>query len=394
MTAATTGRRESVTRLVLYLTYRCPYRCAFCETYALREHLTRSDPGFRELDTTELKRILRGARAYGAPHVIFTGGEPFARSDIYDLIDCCTDERLPLTVQTRHTFIADEVPRLRAARTLGDLSFSIDSHDASVADELAGRTEWFDRYISGIRLLIAAGLPVSCICVINKRNVHQLDDLFSFLHDLGMPSVWLHAVTLPTACAATYPRYDFPRGLALTLSDDERTIAREAEHRWASRLNFGSSLGAEGSSPVHDRLSQAARSAENGARPALRPEDLPRICSVLNGQISVRPDGKVIYCGLAHDIVLGDLRTTTLPDVVDGSRLRDLCDPHRELFDTTDCFACSAFDLCTRVGRCYKRTIALHGTCFAPDPKLCNRFRGAGWDTEKIADGMLADAPS
>ena len=392
MTAATTGSHELITQLVLYLTYRCPHRCAFCETYALREHLARSDPEYRELETEEVRRILREARVFGAPHVILTGGEPFARSDVYELIDYCAVIRFPLTVQTRHTFDVDEVHRLRAARALVDLSVSIDSHDPAVAEELTGRTGWFDTYVSGIRLLIAAGVPVSCICVITKRNVHHLDELFAFLQDLRMPSVWLHEVTLPTACAATYPRYDVARGLTLTLSDEERTLALEAEQRVAKRLTFTSTLATESASPVHDLISRAHRRGDQGARPALRAEDLPRICSTLKGEISVRPDGKVIYCGLAHDIVGGDLRSTSFADVVEGGRLQDLCNPSRDRYRDTECYDCRAFDLCTRVGRCYKRTLALHGSCFAPDPKLCARFRDNGQTGLEAADGVLANS--
>lgn len=359
-------------KLGLYVTYRCRYRCGFCEFYSIRQHLQTRDTEFRELETEEIRRILSEARTYGVPYVILTGGEPFARHDIYDIIDHCCSIRLPFGINTRHTFTAQEALRIADVGNLGHLWVSIDSHDAATASELSGRTGWFEEYVQGIRLLVDAGVALSSFSVVTTRNARALDDLFGFLADLGIAQVVLREVALPTCLAARYARFDYARGKDLLLSDDDRDAVDKAVRRWGSRLNFAADPDSEGPPPA----------APLTDRPL---EDLPRVCDLLNGELLVRPDGKAIYCGLAHDIVVGDLRQSSVREVVEGAALQRLCDPPRDVFENTDCSACGVFDLCTRVGRCYKRTLAAHGEYFAPDPKLCARFRGSTVVHEALA---------
>jgi len=380
--AATTGKRPALARLVLHVTYECPYRCAYCETYALREHLHANVDDFRELRSEEIKRILSQARDYGVPYAVLSGGEPFHRVDIYEIIHHCGRVQLPVVINTRHTFSPNEVERIAAAQGIVQLWVSIDSEDPGIATELSGRSGWFEDYVAGLRRLAAAGVAIISISVVNKRNVHRLDGLLAFLSELGVAQVMLHEVSLPTCCVADYPRYDLVRGRELLLSEEERAIAREAEARWAGRLQFASRLAeetGEGGTGAIPMLSTAQRD----------PTALPRICSILNGEMLVRPDGKVVYCGLAQDIVLGDLRCQSLAEVAQSRKLNTMCNPTREAFAGTDCCDCTAFDVCTRLGRCYKRTLWLNGACLAPDPKLCQRFLGKEWQTDQLQDELV-----
>lgn len=85
---------EPVRELHLELTHRCDLKCVMCEHWQV-EHL---DPGSvkRELDFAGLKKAVAGAavlRQIG--NVVITGGEPWLRHDLVDVI-AWLSERFPL----------------------------------------------------------------------------------------------------------------------------------------------------------------------------------------------------------------------------------------------------------------------------------------------------------
>src|SRR5882724_12566008 len=61
------------------VTQACDLACVHCRTGIRPER----DGG--ELDTTEGRRLLEEIKQFGNPLMIFTGGDPLKRSDLYDL---------------------------------------------------------------------------------------------------------------------------------------------------------------------------------------------------------------------------------------------------------------------------------------------------------------------
>jgi pyrroloquinoline quinone biosynthesis protein E len=345
------------TNLTFNLTYRCRYRCVFCEVHPVRGFLERRASA-RELEEEEVERIIDQAAGAGVRSVSFTGGEPFARGDIFGLIDFCAGSGITLGINTRHTFTSADVGRLPPP---GRLFFwvSLDAHCRELAERLARRRGFFEPYLSGVRRLVDAGHRVACSVVVNRGNVRRLGDLFGLIHDLGITEVHSREMTLTPACVDEYPRPGLEEASTLLLTAQDRELARAQEDTWRGRLRFGETVGS--------RLTAAPRGE---ARPAPR-------CNTPKGIINVRPDGKVVYCNLAHDLTIGDLRAQSFDEFLASSTLRQMVRPTRELFEGTRCQACHAFEECTIIGRCYKLNRQLHGRLFVEDFKLCGRYLGA-----------------
>ena len=308
----------------------------------------------KELGLLQIKRLLKQAKECGAVSLNFTGGEPFIRKDIYRIIAYCSDLGLPLGINTRHTFALNDISQLESS-FFGRFFVSIDSHETETAEKLAGRTDFFAKYISGIRLLIKNGIPTSSISVINKLNVSKIDNLLEFLCGLGMTSVYLRGMDLSSACVGEYNRGDKKKRHELLLSNSDEEFVKEKELKW--RNNFHRLEGF-----IEDRGASTASKMLH-----------PR-CDTLKGEIHARPDGKVFYCALAHDLVIGDLKKQSFKSFLDSPLLAKLARPSRQDFKGTECFRCTLFDRCTILGRCYKRILRMHGKFFMPDDKFCRRF--------------------
>src|SRR5215203_4017444 len=77
----------------------CNLRCAWCDTpYASR------DP---EGEDRPVEKIVRDVAAYGAKHVVVTGGEPMIMPDVVELCDTLKRRGHHITIETAATIYKD-----------------------------------------------------------------------------------------------------------------------------------------------------------------------------------------------------------------------------------------------------------------------------------------------
>ncbi|MFQ5473866.1 MAG: radical SAM protein, partial [Dehalococcoidia bacterium] len=84
-------------------TRRCNLHCMHCYS----ESENREYPG--ELTTEEGLRLIDDVASFGAPTVIFSGGEPLIRPDIFELSAHASQRGLRCVLSTNGTLISDEV---------------------------------------------------------------------------------------------------------------------------------------------------------------------------------------------------------------------------------------------------------------------------------------------
>ncbi|MDQ2907749.1 MAG: radical SAM protein [Candidatus Eremiobacteraeota bacterium] len=168
-------------RLWFYSNYHCNLACSYC--------LTSSAPGVakRELAAELMLALVDEAAALGFRSIGITGGEPFLRTDMPDIV-AATARRLPVVVLTNGTtFTARFVSRLAPLATLpAALQVSLDSADPAANDALRGRGT-HARVIAGIRTLRDAGLHVRIGSTIDEGATAALEPLCELHRGLGIP---------------------------------------------------------------------------------------------------------------------------------------------------------------------------------------------------------------
>jgi radical SAM protein len=167
----------------LELTQACDLACAHCRAQAV---CTR-DP--RELGTEEYRGLLAelatANRPY--PHVVFTGGDPLRRDDLFELIDFAVGLGLSVSVSPAATPRLDRpmLARLRAAG-VHSISLSLDGPDAAVHDVLRGVAGTFERTVQAARDARDVGLPVQVNSLVTADTLAGLPRLYAVLEDLGI----------------------------------------------------------------------------------------------------------------------------------------------------------------------------------------------------------------
>ena len=144
-------------------TRRCNLRCVHC--YSQSENKAYGG----ELSTDEGLALLEDLARFGAPVVLFSGGEPLMRHDLLALVEAAVALGMRAVISTNGTLITEsQAARLRGAN-LSYVGVSLDGL-REVNDEFRGMPGAFDRALEGIRNCRQAGIKVGLRFTITRRN--------------------------------------------------------------------------------------------------------------------------------------------------------------------------------------------------------------------------------
>ena len=163
-------------------TRSCNLRCVHCYSQSQNEHYE------GEMTTDEGKRLIDSLARFGAPVILFSGGEPLMRKDLFDLIQHATNSGLRAVISTNGTLISPEVAARLKDFNLSYVGVSIDGTE-EVNDRFRGVEGAFARAIAGIRNCQAAGLKVGLRFTINRRNVAEIPAIFKIIEEEHIPRV-------------------------------------------------------------------------------------------------------------------------------------------------------------------------------------------------------------
>lgn len=161
-------------------TRRCNLRCVHCYSQS------RDCEYSGEMTTGEGKRLIDSLAAFGAPVVLFSGGEPLLRRDLPELIRHATSCGLRAVISTNGTLITPEVAAELKEFNLSYVGVSLDG-TREVNDRFRGIEGAYVQAMSGIRACRAAGLKVGLRFTINKRNASEVPAIFRILVEEDIP---------------------------------------------------------------------------------------------------------------------------------------------------------------------------------------------------------------
>ena len=157
------GGRRSPAVVSYLVTYRCPHHCTMCGTGQHHQE--------DELTTNEALRILDGLGRAGMAKIIFTGGEPFLRDDLEQLVERCAAYGISVVVNSSGYRIESQLPVLKR---LTLLRMSLDGPE--VVNDLSRYEGSFEDTIRGIRLCRSENIPVALMCTISGLNLDLLEE--------------------------------------------------------------------------------------------------------------------------------------------------------------------------------------------------------------------------
>jgi MoaA/NifB/PqqE/SkfB family radical SAM enzyme/SAM-dependent methyltransferase len=144
-----------------------------------------------------LRRAIQEVHLLGARRFYFTGGEPFLRKDLPDLIRWATDALgSEVIVLTNATLFAGRLEQELASFSREWVKFqvSVDGARPESNDPIRGAGT-FQAALRGLRLLADLGFEVSLTTVVTERNLAELPELTALARTHGARSqhlMWSH----------------------------------------------------------------------------------------------------------------------------------------------------------------------------------------------------------
>lgn len=172
----------------LYATGACNLKCSHC--WVNPEFQDVSYRGSLHIDPALVEKTLVQGKPLGLSSFKITGGEPLLHPSIRRILSFLSDEGMRLTMETNGTLIdQDMADFLASCENLGFMSVSLDGADAPTHEKLRGVEGSFDKAVSGIRYLVAAGIRPQMICTLHRENSSQMMEIIELAKDLGCGSV-------------------------------------------------------------------------------------------------------------------------------------------------------------------------------------------------------------
>ena len=160
----------------LDVTYRCNERCVHC-------YLNHDDRG--EMTLAEIQEILQQLAHAGAFFLVISGGEPFVRKDIFDILGYARKLMFSVKLKTNGLLI-----REREAQRLCDLGIegvqiSLYSHRSEVHDAITKVRGSFARTLQAVIFLRSHALKVTLANVLMRENSYDYRGVRELAERLG-----------------------------------------------------------------------------------------------------------------------------------------------------------------------------------------------------------------
>lgn len=169
-------------------TLRCPMNCKFCDLPTDNTY-----PEEKELSLEQWKRILTELGEYSGTvrDIFISGGEPFLRHDMCDIIEYAHSLGFGTRTVTIGTFCTKSVCDRLLKSPMRWLKFSLHSAYQPIHDELVGRRV-FEKAIASIKYLKTNNYSgnIGILTTVFEGNVHQLSDIARLAQEVGVDSVF------------------------------------------------------------------------------------------------------------------------------------------------------------------------------------------------------------
>ncbi len=177
------------------VTRACAYACVHCRADA--QH--KPDP--RELNTEEAFQLIDRLTEFGSPILIFTGGDPMMRRDLFDVIRYAADKGLRCSLTPTATALPT-LERLQQAKDAGirRIALSLDAPRAAVHDNFRKVEGSWERTMEILRRAKEIGLSVQVNTTVAKHNVDILTEMIPFIEEVGAVQ-WSVFFLVPTGRA-------------------------------------------------------------------------------------------------------------------------------------------------------------------------------------------------
>jgi 12,18-didecarboxysiroheme deacetylase len=157
-------------------TRRCNLNCIHCYS----DSRNRNYPG--ELTTAEARALIDDLAGFGVPVLLFSGGEPLLREDLFDLAAYASGKGIRVVISTNGTLITRQVAQEIKRAGISYVGVSLDGIGSN-NDRFRGKKGAFDEALRGIENCVAVGQRVGLRLTLTRHNYRELEGIFRLIEE-------------------------------------------------------------------------------------------------------------------------------------------------------------------------------------------------------------------
>lgn len=332
--------------VVWNMTGECNLSCKHCYLQAEDKKLV------DELTTNEAKSFIIDLASINIPVLLFTGGEPLLRQDIFELGEFAANSGLRPVISTNGTLIT---PAL--ARTIKDAGFqyvgvSIDGME-DVHNEFRQLKRGFALAWEGIHNCLSVGLPTGVRFTVNNHNLVDLPAVLDLAIKDAVPRFCLYHLVYAG------------RGKEMVKDDLKMDENLQLINFLINKATLTSNMEILTVDNPADGIYLYLQKEKEFPAEALEIKNLLEMaggCSAGEKVANVSPEGNIYPCQFWRDLPLGNVRTTPFSQI-----WQEKIDFFKQMKSNLKgkCGRCQYKELC---GGCRVRAKVIYGDYLAQDP--------------------------
>lgn len=336
---------EPLQTVTIRVTQECNLRCQHCYSVSGKKLQN-------ELSLKEIKEIVNQSKKLGAIRIFLTGGEPFIREDICDILKYADEQDFAIYISTNGTvFNKKIINSLKSLKHLRTLQISIDGL-SKIHDQIRGEKGTFNKAIKWAKVVKKElkGKKIAFIFTLMKKNKNELEKVLKL------------AMSLKIDVLGLVPLYPVKR------SSNAEDIPTVEKYRILQKL-----------CRTYKKYKQTKLKLGLLLPPALIPKPLREIeygCGYVctfPSMLGISANGDVAPCdGLLSykKFILGNIRKHSLKELWDHPLMKKLRKINPGDLNGV-CKKCEHLSFC--MGGCRARAYIEYGDFNAPNP-LCQSF--------------------
>ena len=305
--------------LVLFeLTRACALACQHCRARAIKKR----NP--LELQEHEISMVLEQLEEFERPLLVLTGGDPFERPDLVDIVSEARRRKIKVAITPSATNLVTEKSLNALAQSgIERLAISLDGADPASHDAFRRVEGSYEKTIQIIRWAHAAGIPIQINTSICKYNLDLFEKIYLQVKQLGAV-LWSVFFLVPTGRAS--------RGMQISADEAELVLKKMALLSASNGFDIKATAAPHFRRVLLEAGSRGGRSSSDelsSISPHMRLGDLRSYQSVNDGKgvVFISHTGEVFPSGFLP-LSAGNIRESKLVDIYRESALfRDLRNP-------------------------------------------------------------------
>ncbi|MFB0552782.1 MAG: radical SAM protein [Phycisphaerae bacterium] len=200
------GSNQILRLLFWETTIKCNLTCAHCR------RLESDEAAFKDLTTEQAKDLISQLTELGKkqpmmPVLVFSGGEPLCREDLFELVSQAKTAGITPALATNGTLVNATVAEQIRDSGIVRIAVSLDGATAEVHDKLRQLEGSFERALQGIKQLREKDMPVQINITLTRHNAGQLEDVYELAKSLGAVAVHIFML-VPVGCGQVLAETD------------------------------------------------------------------------------------------------------------------------------------------------------------------------------------------